>query len=210
VRATVEDIVTRETQPIEERLIAQLESIIKSAQDRVFANYRSSYNGDTAIPMNYQVIPASTVEAASTQQDAAANFQNDQSYSTMQVSSPSRSQLDFSQIENSVSTGIDRQSVSDSGYRSSSLVPLSPLQTSDQQIGLENLNYQHGDIGRSQSRGPEDLSESLQASRHDLDWVEVSRPSDYYSVYDTSHTVSYGFEEDAVQDFNWDKFLAQS
>ncbi|KAH7346163.1 hypothetical protein BKA65DRAFT_272413 [Rhexocercosporidium sp. MPI-PUGE-AT-0058] len=42
VRAAIEEVVSRETQPLKEHLIAQLDSIIRIVQDRVSANYRSA------------------------------------------------------------------------------------------------------------------------------------------------------------------------
>jgi len=42
VRAAIEVIVSSETQLLEDTLLGRLDGIIRSAQDRVFANYRSS------------------------------------------------------------------------------------------------------------------------------------------------------------------------
>ncbi|KAH7410552.1 hypothetical protein BKA64DRAFT_357404 [Cadophora sp. MPI-SDFR-AT-0126] len=42
VRAAIEEIARSEVEPLEERLMGQLDNIIRRAQDRVFANYRSA------------------------------------------------------------------------------------------------------------------------------------------------------------------------
>jgi hypothetical protein len=47
VRAMVEEIVNRETQPMEDRLISQLEGIIRNAQHQVYASYKSTCTSNT-------------------------------------------------------------------------------------------------------------------------------------------------------------------
>lgn len=205
VQVTVEEIVNRETQPIEERLIGQLESITRSAQDRLFTNYRSACNAHTAKWSSYEVTSTSTAEAAPMQRNTAVNFQNEQSYSSMRMWSPSEFQLDLSRRENNVSTGSERRSALDSGYGSSSLPP----QTSNEQLEFERFSCQSGSSGRVQSSGPNFPSKSLQDSRNDRDRIEVNEPSDHDSTFDLNHSVSVGFEEEELNDFDFDTFLSQ-
>ena len=181
----------------------------KNAQDRLFANYRSACNADTAKWSSYIVTSTSTAEAAPMQQNTAVNFQNEQSYSSMWMWSPSGFQLDLSRIENNVSTGSEQRSALDSGYRNSSLAPLSPSQTSNEQLEFERFTCQSGSSGRVQSSGPNFPSKSLQDSRHDPDRVQVNEPSDHDSTFDLNHSVSVGFEEEELNDFDFDTFLSQ-
>lgn len=146
VRATVEEIVYSETQPLADRLIA--------SQARVYANFRSTCTPNTANRSGCDSISKSLAEGStSTRQNTPIHFRNQQLRLSTLTSPPITSRIELARQENTVHNSSNLRSSSDPRYRSNLVVPRSPAQTS---IGPNELNrhsHQAATLVISQSQG---------------------------------------------------------
>jgi len=140
VRAAVEGIVSRETQPIENRLISEMESIILNAQHQVYASFRLTCTSNTANR------PASTTNwtsleaSASNQLKRPLELQNDQIDPFMTESFASGSRSVFLQQGNNTPPSSDNQFLQTLVHTRSSPAPLPSTSTSVELPGLEQSN----------------------------------------------------------------------
>ncbi len=217
VRATVEEIVNRETQPMEDRLINQIESIIRNAQNQVYASYRSACTSNTTNRSMCESISKSAPEGSvSVQLGKPVDSQDEQLRPFKPLNPPSGSHLEFSWQENDTSTSSEPRLFLTSGYGSNSSVAISLPRTSTELTELEGFSHQAVSSEISQSGGSASGTRPLQdinsgeasSSHNDLDWSVVAELEDNRdSTFDHDDAVWVGFEEEGYRGFDLDTFM---
>jgi hypothetical protein len=182
-RASLEEVVTNSTQPLEEQLRSQLMDLIRDAQDRVFASYRSS-STTTGTPVRgapssspQTITSSSTLQGFSTSPLSLPSIgSGDRSRARLldyfQPPSPQshlESGLDIS-VRNITPSKPDRNNRSDSGYDGSpfALPPTLPLTPSDSTAYASTLIIQTSPVSEVNQNNFNFDSDTVNISNFDV------------------------------------------
>ena len=152
-RATLEEIIQTQSQPIEESIRNQLTNIIQDCQDRVFAGYRSSAGRAAASPSRNSTSPHSSFVAPETSPDMfmVANVSSELSsggippfFQTPPPQNHLQSRLEVSDLQTNAPKAPNSSDPSDSGYSSleSGVPPGNPSLTNNSSYSTSLPNSQ--------------------------------------------------------------------
>lgn len=188
VLATVEDIVNRGTEPLEDQLMRQLEQIIRHAQDQVYASYRSLSTPHSSSLASSEAVSTSTVQvSASVEADNFTGLHNVQPCPLMPPELPSRDYERFWMPSQG-------QAGSSSAQESNSTILPSPPRTSIEITESPIYGFHAGAFVDSQSTrvtSGNGLSKTIvggepSSSRNDPDWTIVYDPQERNNNFDNS------------------------
>ncbi len=183
-----------DTQPIEARLIEQLESIIRNAQHQVYTSYRSEHGSSAA--SHPEPTSITTVEGYTFgHTDIIANDQGEQCLSSRSIRLPSGCQIAPSLRENDHTKSSAQRSFFDPGGGSSFPSHPPSHQISTQQEHLQKGSYQGLSSGilRSGTAAP---------GARPLQYLSGGEPSSSHSTLDLSGDLRLQNHHDNSFDLN--------